>query len=114
MQPVRKQDDYAVTKHTYVCLIRKEPHTDYWADIPDIPGCIARGATAEAALESFDAALCLHIKGLVEDNLTLPPPRTIEQVVASDPGSFVEIYRVEVIDPHLLLSLRFSKLAKPG
>ncbi len=114
MQTARKQDDYAVTKHTYVCLIRKEPHTDYWADIPDIPGCTARGETAEAALESFDTALTLHIKGLVEDNLPLPPPRAIEEVIASDPGSFHEIYRVEVIDPHLLLSLRFSKLAKPG
>ena len=112
MQSARKQE-HGILKHTYVVLIRKEPQTDYWAEIPDIPGCAACGETAEAALASFEDALCLHIKGLVDDGIQLPPPRGIEEVISSDSGSFAEIYTVEVTDPQLLLSLRFSRLARP-
>jgi predicted RNase H-like HicB family nuclease len=97
-----------------VALIRKEPQTDYWAEIPDIPGCAASGETAGAALANFEDALCLHIKGLVEDGFSLPAPRGIEAVIAADTGGFAEIYMVEVADPQLLLTLRFSKLAKPA
>lgn len=113
MQTAQKQD-YGVLKHSYVVLIRKEPQTDYWAEIPDIPGCAAGGETAGAALANFEEALCLHIKGLVDDGVSLPPPRGIEDVISSDPGSFAEIYMVEVVDPQLLLTLRFSKLAGPA
>jgi predicted RNase H-like HicB family nuclease len=114
MQPARKTEDHGVTRHTYVVLIRKEPHTDFWADIPDIPGCTACGDTAEAALASFENALGLHIKGLVDDGIRLPAPRGIEEVISSDTGVFAEIYTVDVIDPQLLLTLRFSKLARAG
>ncbi len=113
MQSARKQD-HGILKHTYVVLIRKEPQTDYWAEIPDIPGCAASGETAGAALANFEDALCLHIKGMVDDGAQLPPPRGIEEVVSSDEGSFAEIYMVEVADPQLLLTLRFSKLARPS
>jgi predicted RNase H-like HicB family nuclease len=116
MQPARKNpdDDYGVAKHTYVVLIRKEPHTDYWADIPDLPGCASSGATAAEAMANFEEALRLHLKGLMEDGAKLPAPRGIEAVIASDPGSFTEIYLVDIIDPQLLLRLRFSKLAQPA
>ena len=113
MQTAQK-NDYGVLKHSYVVLIRKEPQTDYWAEIPDIPGCAASGETAGAALANFEDALCLHIKGMVDDGAQLPPPRGIEEVISSDSGSFAEIYMVEVADPQLLLTLRFSRLAKPA
>ena len=112
MQTAKKQD-FGILRHSYVVLIRKEPQTDYWAEIPDIPGCAASGETAGAALANFEDALCLHIKGIVDDGAQLPAPRGIEAVISSDPGSFAEIYLVEVVDPQLLLTLRFSKLAKP-
>jgi predicted RNase H-like HicB family nuclease len=41
----------------YVAVIRKVPGTDYWVDIPDIPGCISRGATPDAAKANFREAL---------------------------------------------------------
>ena len=31
----------------YVALIRKEDTTEYWVDIPDLPGCISAGKTEE-------------------------------------------------------------------
>ena len=113
MQTAKKQD-HGILKQTYVVLIRREPQTDFWAEIPDIPGCAASGESASAALANFEDALCLHIKGLVDDGAQLPPPRGIEDVISSDPGSFAEIYLVEVVDPQLLLTLRFSRLAKPA
>src|ERR1700744_4858174 len=98
MQSAQKKD-YGIPKHIYVVLIRKGPETDYWAEIPDIPGCAACGETAAAALASFEDALCLHIKGMRDDGLPLPTPRGVEEVVSADEGSFAEIYTVEVADP---------------
>lgn len=31
----------------YIALIRKDRNTDYWVDIPDLPGCISSGETEE-------------------------------------------------------------------
>ena len=112
MQTAKKQD-HGILRHTYVVLIRKEPQTDYWAEIPDIPGCASSGESAEAALAHFEEALCLYIKEMLDDGAHLPPPRGIEEVISSDSGSFAEIYTVDVADPQLLLTLRFSRLARP-
>jgi predicted RNase H-like HicB family nuclease len=41
----------------YIALIRKDAGTDYWVNIPDIPGCIASGETEEEAKAQFAEAL---------------------------------------------------------
>lgn len=41
---------------------------------PDVPGCMATGATREEAQRNFEEALAFHIDGLKEDGLPIPEP----------------------------------------
>jgi predicted RNase H-like HicB family nuclease len=48
---------------------------NYSAYVPDLPGCVATGATVEEAEAEIRAAIKLHIEGLEEDGLPVPQPR---------------------------------------
>ena len=49
---------------------------------PDLPGCVATGATREEAEKNMSEAIHLHIEGLKEDGLPIPSSTaTAEYVV---------------------------------
>jgi predicted RNase H-like HicB family nuclease len=50
---------------------------NYSAYVPDLPGCAATGATPEEAERQISEAIELHIHGLREDALPIPPATTI-------------------------------------
>jgi predicted RNase H-like HicB family nuclease len=60
---------------TYAVVIERGP-TSYGASVPDLPGCIAVGATREAAERLIQEAIALHIAELREEGLALPTPDT--------------------------------------
>ena len=41
---------------------------------PDVPGCVATGASREEVEKRMDQALRLHLRGLRDDGLPLPEP----------------------------------------
>ncbi len=41
---------------------------------PDLPGCVSAGETVSEAAEMAAEALALHVEGMTEDDLPLPPP----------------------------------------
>ena len=45
---------------------------NYSAYVPDLPGCIATGASLEEAEVSIREAIGLHLEGLRADNLPIP------------------------------------------
>ena len=47
------------------------------AYVPDLPGCIATGATEEETKERITKAIEAHLKGMREDGDAIPEPRTI-------------------------------------
>ena len=47
------------------------------AYVPDLPGCIATGATVEETKERIKEAIELHLKGMREDGDAIPEPRTV-------------------------------------
>ena len=49
---------------------------------PDLPGCVATGATKEEALQNMRRAIALHIEGLREDGLPIPPPSSSADYIA--------------------------------
>ena len=57
----------------YAVVIEKAEH-NYAAYAPDVPGCVATGATAEEAGREIREALAFHLHGLREDGLPIPPP----------------------------------------
>ena len=45
---------------------------NYSAYVPDLPGCVATGATVEETGESIRGAIGLHLEGLRADDLPIP------------------------------------------
>lgn len=47
---------------------------NYSAYVPDLPGCVATGGTAEEAEREIREAIEFHLEGLREDGSPIPPP----------------------------------------
>lgn len=63
-------------------LIVIEPAgTNYSAYAPDLPGCVAAAATEAEVRQLMAEAIALHIEGLRQDGLPVPPPRAAGTVV---------------------------------
>jgi predicted RNase H-like HicB family nuclease len=61
---------------------------NYSAYSPDVPGCVATGATREEARQEFREALAFHLEGLRESGEPLPEPAsTIEYVDVELPAA---------------------------
>ncbi len=54
---------------------------NYSAYVPDLPGCVATGATAEEAEREMREAIEFHLEGLREDGLPIPEPSSVVQYV---------------------------------
>jgi predicted RNase H-like HicB family nuclease len=46
---------------------------NYSAYVPDLPGCVATGATVEEVEREIRAAIEFHLEGLREDGSPIPP-----------------------------------------
>jgi len=57
----------------YAIVIEKAP-LNYAAYVPDLPGCIATGATVAETGSLIREAIEFHLEGLKEDGLPIPPP----------------------------------------
>ena len=62
-------------------VILEHGETTWGAHVPDLPGCVAVGETREEALELIRAAIELHLKGLEEEGLPVPEPRSEGEIV---------------------------------
>jgi predicted RNase H-like HicB family nuclease len=47
---------------------------NYSAYVPDLPGCVAIGATIDEAESEIRSAIEFHLEGLREDGLSIPGP----------------------------------------
>ena len=64
----------------YAIVIEKA-NGNYSAYVPDLPGCVATGATVEEVEGEIGDAIRLHIEGLEEDGLPVPPPSALAEYV---------------------------------
>ena len=55
---------------------------NYSAYSPDLPGCVATGATREDAEQNMHEAIELHLQGLKEDGLSIPQSTSFAEYVA--------------------------------
>ena len=56
----------------YAVVIEKAEN-NYSAYVPDLPGCVATGATVSEAETQIREAIEFHLEGLREDGLPIPP-----------------------------------------
>ncbi len=59
----------------YAVVIERGP-SSFGASVPDLPGCVAVGDTREEVERLIEEAIALHIAGMREDGLEIPPPDT--------------------------------------
>jgi len=58
-------------------VVIEEAGCNYSAYVPDLPGCVATGASVEEAASEIKKAIAFHIEGLLEDGLPVPPPKSV-------------------------------------
>ena len=56
----------------YAIVIEKTA-SNYSAYVPDLPGCIATGATVEETEKLIREAIEFHLEGMREDGTPIPP-----------------------------------------
>jgi predicted RNase H-like HicB family nuclease len=64
----------------YAIIIEKS-ETGYGAYVPDLPGCIAAGATLEETEHLIREAIEFHLEGMHEDGLSPPEPTSLAEYV---------------------------------
>lgn len=65
----------------YLVIIEKA-EKNYSAYSPDLLGCVATGDTKEETLQRMREAIAMHLEGLREDGLPIPPPSTSAEYLA--------------------------------
>ena len=66
--------------HRFLIVIEKADG-NYSAYSPDLPGCVATGATREAVKRNMHEAIEMHVYGLQEDNLPVPESNSFAEYV---------------------------------
>ncbi|VVB92461.1 HicB_like antitoxin of bacterial toxin-antitoxin system [uncultured archaeon] len=63
-------------------VVIEKANKNFSAYSPDLPGCVATGATREEAEKNMYEAIEMHMQGLVEDNLPIPESKSFAEYVA--------------------------------
>ncbi len=55
-------------------IVIEQTETNFSAYVPDLPGCVATGASLEEVEQEIHDAIVFHLDGLREDGLAAPLP----------------------------------------
>jgi predicted RNase H-like HicB family nuclease len=64
-------------------VIFEKTATGYSAYVPDLPGCVAAGATHDETAELMRIALRMHLDGMREDGEPIPEPSTMAEYLTA-------------------------------
>jgi antitoxin HicB len=62
----------------YTIELSRTPDEGWFVRVKELPGCMSQGDTAEEALEMIQEAMSLWLETALEDGLTIPKPRPVE------------------------------------
>lgn len=65
----------------YTIIIEKSKR-NYGAYVPDLPGCVATGATVEEVQRLMQEGIAFHLEGMREDGDPIPEPSVTAAVIA--------------------------------
>ncbi len=58
---------------TFTVLVHDGEEGGYWAEVPELPGCITQGETLEEVEANIKEAIVLVLEAIVNDGEQLPP-----------------------------------------
>ena len=64
-------------------VVIEQCETSWGAYVPDLPGCVATGATVPEVENEIREAIRFHIDGLKADGLAVPAPTSIAEYVTA-------------------------------
>jgi predicted RNase H-like HicB family nuclease len=67
----------------YTVIIEPAPN-NFAAYVPDLPGCVATGATEAETRANIAEAIQFHLDGMREDGLPIPPATSHAFTVAAE------------------------------
>ncbi len=67
----------------YLVVIEQGP-TSFGAYVPDLPGCVAVGASRDEVEALIHEAIAFHIEGLRADGQPIPHPTSTSRLVSVD------------------------------
>jgi predicted RNase H-like HicB family nuclease len=62
-------------------VVIEQADSNFSAYVPDLPGCVATGATIKEAENEIREAIKFHIEGMKEDRLPIPAPRSAVEYI---------------------------------
>ena len=65
----------------YLVVIEQGP-SSFGAYVPDLPGCVAVGASRKEVADLIQEAIEFHIEGMRQDGLPVPEPSSVGQLVS--------------------------------
>ena len=63
-------------------VVIERAENNYSAYSPDLPGCVATGATREEVEKNMHESIALHIQGMKEDRQPIPPSSSFAEYIA--------------------------------
>jgi predicted RNase H-like HicB family nuclease len=66
----------------YAVVIEKGSR-NYSAYVPDLPDCVVAGDSVAEVTELMREAIKMHIEGLIEDGIIVPPPSSSVEYIAA-------------------------------
>lgn len=64
----------------YLIIIEQAEH-NLSAYVPDLPGCVATGATRDEVIANMREAIAFHVEGMRDDGEPIPPPNSDPEFV---------------------------------
>ena len=55
-------------------IVIEDAGSNFSSYVPDLPGCVATGASVSEAEAAMREAIAFHLAGLRADDLPIPPP----------------------------------------
>lgn len=64
-------------------VLFERTETGFSAYVPDLPGCVAAGATFAETADLMRGAIQMHLAGMREDGDPIPEPTTIAEYIVA-------------------------------
>ena len=84
-------------------VVVSKTRTGFSAHLPEVPVCIATGRTREETLLQMLSAFLHHRRGLREDGLWVPRPRSLDTLRRKELITGIPMYRAEHKAPEVIL-----------
>jgi len=62
-------------------IVIEQAEGNFSAYVPDLPGCVATGASVAEVEREIQEAIAFHVEGLREDGLPIPLPASVVEYV---------------------------------